>query len=241
MQQPRSLTHLRGKGRKGLWCCRRKTVHILSPCLFLKPKKEEEVTTAEIQGTYSFFSRLFGGLEGFKEGKSRVGGGERAHRDANSNSKNTRSFPHREEDFSLLSSLLPQAGEEAGSGWEGGGETRAITPTRCTDRAARTRPQTPGCSYRAPPAGHGLRSPRSGHGFGSERPPGWDLRIPPVRLRLPLTSLGGEDPASPRAGARALLPDAPQVRAPHTERWRRRRELPSERFACPAVSAPGGR
>lgn len=116
-----------------------------------------------------------------------------------------------------------------------------VSETRCTDRAARTRPQTPGCSYRAPPAGHGLRSPRSGHGFGSERPPGWDLRIPPVRLRLPLTSLGGEDPASPRAGARALLPDAPQVRAPHTERWRRRRELPSERFACPAVSAPGGR
>lgn len=28
---------LRGKGRKGLSFCRRKTVHILFPCLFLKP------------------------------------------------------------------------------------------------------------------------------------------------------------------------------------------------------------
>lgn len=95
------------------------------------------------------------------------------------------------------------------------------------------RPQTQrGCSYQAPPAGQGLRSPKRGH--GSERPPGWALRGPPVRVRLPLTSLGGGAPASPCAAVAALRPTRTASRGPGAERPRRRRELPSEPGAGPA-------
>lgn len=112
-QQPGYHTHCRGRGRKGLFFCRRETVHILFP--------------------------------------------------------------------------LP------------------ASETGCTDRATRDRPQAlKGCSFTVPRVGQGLRSPGTRH--GSERPPGWALAGPPVRARLPLTSLGGEDPACPCAAA-ALRPD----------------------------------
>lgn len=89
----------------------------------------------------------------------------------------------------------------------------AIARTSCTDPAARTRPQARrGCSDPEPAAGRDLRSPRRGQGSG--RPPGWALPGPPARGRLPLTSLGGEPRACPRAAAAALRPDARRESGP---------------------------
>lgn len=110
--------------------------------------------------------------------------------------------------------------------------------TRCADRATRTRPQARrGCSYSAPPARQDLRRPPSGH--GSERPPAWALRGPPARVRLPLTSLGGEDQASLAVRRQQLSASTRAARpGPGAER-RRRRELPSEPGAGPAGQRPG--
>lgn len=140
--------------------------------------------------------------------------------------------------------------------WEVGRETTAaphpetgqqIIPVRCTDLGPRTRPQARrGCSYQAPPAGQGLRSPGSRH--RSEPPPGWAPPGPPAKVQLPLTSLGGEDRASPRAAAAALRPDAhrksgprnqaAETAAPTTERAPRLPSLSAPREAVTAAALP---
>lgn len=158
--------------------------------------------------------------------------------DANTNSKTLRCFPIKRKIF-LLSSLLPGAGGAAEIRmWEGGGETPASPTQRldsnntasCTDPTTRTRPQAHrGCSYQVPPAGEDPRRPESG--YGSERPPGWGA---PVRFRLPLTSLGGEDRAFPWAAGAARLPQDPSGRGGGANsRESRSRAQP--------VSAQGGR
>lgn len=113
----------------------------------------------------------------------------------------------------------------------------AITPTRCTDRTTRTRPQTHrGCSYQAPPAGQGLQSPGSGH--RSERPPGWALRGPPVRVRLPLTSLGGGDRASPCAAVAALRPTRAAKSRPRSRATEVAARTPERAGRRPCLSEP---
>lgn len=74
-------------------------------------------------------------------------------------------------------------------------------------------------------------------------PPG-----PPAKVRLPLTSLGGEDRASPRAAAAALRPDAhrksgprnqaAETAAPTTERAPRLPSLSAPREAVTAAALP---
>lgn len=116
----------------------------------------------------------------------------------------------------------------------------AIARTSCTDPAARTRPQARrGCSDPEPAAGRDLRSPRRGQGSG--RPPGWALPGPPARGRLPLTSLGGEPRACPRAAAAALRPDARRESGPRGRAAEAAAPTPERRAPAQPVSAQGSR
>lgn len=112
-----------------------------------------------------------------------------------------------------------------------------VTPTRCTDRATRTRPQAhTGCSYQAPPAGQGLTSPGSRR--GSERLPGWDLPIPPVRSRLPLTSLGGEDRPLPAPRQQLFTPARTASPGPRSRAVEAAARTPERAGSRPSRSAP---
>ena len=92
------------------------------------------------------------------------------------------------------------------------------------------------CSYPAPPPGHDLRSPWSGQ--ASERPPGWALGGPPVRVLLPLTSLGGEDRASPCAAIAALRPDARRKSGPRGRVAEAAARTDERAGSRPSLSAP---
>lgn len=158
-----------------------------------------------------------------------------------------RSCPLKEENSLAVKFIATSRGKAGISRWEVGGETtvaphpetrQQITPTRCTDPGPRTRPQAHrGCSYQAPPAGHGLRSPGSRH--RSEPLPGWAPRALPRRFGSHSHPSEARTRPLPAPRQQLFSPTRTANPGPGTKRRRRQRQLPSEPRARPACQRPG--
>lgn len=127
---------------------------------------------------------------------------------------------------------------------------RQLLPPTQRPRSNRTHQLHRSGGEDAPPGPQGLLRPgaRGGprsagprRGQGSGRPPGWALSGPPARGRLPLTSLGGEPRACPRAAAAALRPDARRESGPRGRAAEAAAPTPERRAPAQPVSAQGSR